>query len=54
MHPITRLKPPDFLDQDSNSVIDIICQILYTTMPMMLNFLLNSASTLVNIYFVGT
>lgn len=53
MHPITQLAIPDFMDQDRNSMVDTTCSILYGMLPMLLNFLLNSASGVVNIYFVG-
>jgi hypothetical protein len=54
MHPITNLTIPDFMDQDRSSMIDTTCSILYAMLPMFLNFFLNCASGLINIYFVGT
>ena len=45
---------PDFMDRDRTSMIDATCTILYAVMPMMLNYFLNNAPGLINIYFVGT
>jgi len=53
MHPITQLTIPDFMDQDRSSMIDTTCSILYAMLPMVLNFFLNCASGLINIYFIG-
>lgn len=54
MHPITKLTIPDFMDRDRSSMIDATCTILYAMIPMMLNYFLNYASSLINIYFIGT
>ena len=54
MHPITQLTIPDFMDQDKSSMIDTTCTILYAMLPMALNFFLNSASSFINIYMIGT
>ncbi len=53
MHPITRLTIPDFMDSDQTSMIDATCTILYAMIPMILNYFLNYASGLINIYFIG-
>jgi hypothetical protein len=53
MHPITQLAMPDFMDRDKSSLIDTTCGILYAMLPMVLNFLLNSAPSLINIILVG-
>jgi hypothetical protein len=53
MHPITQLTIPDFMEQDKSSMIDTTCTILYAMLPMALNFILNFASALINIYTFG-
>ena len=44
---------PDFMDKDKSSMIDATCTIMYAVIPMMLNYLLNNAMNLMNIFFIG-
>jgi hypothetical protein len=53
MHPITQLTKPDFMESEKSSMIDTTCSILYAMLPMILNYVLNYASALINIYFAG-
>lgn len=53
MHPMTQLKAPDLLDRDKNSMFDIICSILYTSLPLILSLQLNYFTTFVNIFIIG-
>jgi hypothetical protein len=52
MHPITKIKIPDFMDRDRTSMVDAACTIIYATIPMALNYLLNYGSALISIYFI--
>ena len=54
MHPISKLTITDFMDRDQASMIDAICTILYSMLPMTLNYFVNHASTLINIFFTGS
>lgn len=53
MHPMTLLKAPDLLDRDKNSMFDIMCSILYTSLPLILSLQLNYFTTFVNIFAIG-
>ncbi len=53
MHPMTQLKAPDLLDRDKNSMFDIICSVLYTSLPLILSLQLNYFTTFVNIFIIG-
>ena len=54
MHPITKIKIPDFMDRDRTSMVDATCTIIYAAIPMALNYLLNYGSALISMYFICT
>lgn len=53
MHPITKIKIPDFMDRDRTSMVDATCTIIYAAIPMALNYLLNYGSALISMYFIS-
>lgn len=53
MHPMTRLRSPDLLDQGKNSLFEITCGILYASLPLILCFELNVISSIINMYLIG-
>ena len=50
---MTQLKSPDLLDNEKNSLFEIMCQIMYAALPLILCFELIVLPAAINAYIIG-